>query len=123
MRTMHHHAVTFLSNPCISAWYTSRVPEACRIPIEYVSLHSCGLKCSCCGQGLSDVAWEFQDKYLATASDDFTLRLWEVATGECLRTLTGHTNYVFCCAFNPVKPILVLCSAPAALAVDTCTSP
>ena len=61
----------------------------------------------CAWQGLSDIAWEHRDKYLATASDDTTLRLWEASTGECLRTLEGHTHYVFCCAFNPVKPILV----------------
>lgn len=62
----------------------------------------------CYWQGLSDIAWEHRDRYLATASDDTTLRLWEAATGECLRTLEGHTHYVFCCAFNPVKPILVM---------------
>ena len=27
---------------------------------------------------------------LATAAGDDTVRLWDPATGECLRTLTGH---------------------------------
>ena len=53
-------------------------------------------------QGLSDVTWEASGSFLCTASDDQTLRLWEASTGACLRTLEGHTNYVFCCAFNPV---------------------
>ena len=49
--------------------------------------------------------------YLASASDDKTLRLWDVRTGACLRTLVGHTNYVFCCTFNPQGNLLVRDSA------------
>ena len=52
-------------------------------------------------QGCSDVAWEQRDKYICSASDDKTLKLWNAVTGECLRTLEGHTNYVVCCNFNP----------------------
>ncbi len=47
------------------------------------------------------MAWDPSDRYLATASDDRTLILWGAAAGERLRTLEGHTNFVFCCAFNP----------------------
>ena len=39
--------------------------------------------------------------YICSASDDKTLKLWNAVTGECLRTLEGHTNYVVCCNFNP----------------------
>ena len=52
-------------------------------------------------QGISDVAWHPTGKFLATASDDKTLKLWASNSGECLQTLTGHTSYVFCCAFSP----------------------
>ena len=52
-------------------------------------------------QGVSDVAWHPTGKYLASASDDKTLKLWASNSGECLRTLAGHTSYVFCCAFSP----------------------
>ena len=63
--------------------------------------------CADITQGLCDISWEHRDRYVATASDDHTVKLWEVTSGECLRTLEGHTHYVFCCAFNPLKPILV----------------
>ena len=58
-------------------------------------------------QGLSDVAWDPSSRFLASASDDYTLKLWRVSTGECLKTLIGHTHYVFCCAFSPNGNILV----------------
>lgn len=30
-----------------------------------------------------------------------TLRLWEVATGDCVKEFVGHKKYVFCCNFSP----------------------
>ena len=31
---------------------------------------------------------------LASASEDKTVKVWDVATGQCERTLHGHTDYV-----------------------------
>lgn len=58
-------------------------------------------------QGINCVAWDPRGRYLASGSDDQTARLWDAETGACLRTLPGHTNYVFCCQFDPVGHILV----------------
>ena len=38
---------------------------------------------------------------LASGSDDNTVRLWDVQTGEQLRTLEGHTDGVTSVAFSP----------------------
>jgi WD40 repeat protein len=38
---------------------------------------------------------------LTSGSDDYTIRLWEVATGSLVRTLSGHTNWVWSVAFSP----------------------
>ena len=41
---------------------------------------------------------------LVTGSDDGTARVWNVATGECERVLTGHTGgAVHTVAFDPVS--------------------
>lgn len=58
-------------------------------------------------QGISDIAWSSAGNYLCTASDDHTLKLWDACSGRCLRTLTGHTNFVFCCCFSPQGHLVV----------------
>ncbi|MBW2663375.1 MAG: PDZ domain-containing protein, partial [Deltaproteobacteria bacterium] len=40
-------------------------------------------------------------KYIASASQDKTVKLWSVASGECLKTFTGHTNILKSLSFSP----------------------
>ena len=40
-------------------------------------------------------------KYICSGSVDNTVRLWNVDTGENIRTLKGHTNYVKSVSFCP----------------------
>uniref|UniRef100_A0A2K5MRH6 Uncharacterized protein n=1 Tax=Cercocebus atys TaxID=9531 RepID=A0A2K5MRH6_CERAT len=47
--------------------------------------------------GISNVAW-FSDSNLFVS---------EVSSGEYLKTLKGHSNYVFCCNFNPQSNLTV----------------
>jgi WD40 repeat protein len=35
------------------------------------------------------------NRFALSGSDDCTLKLWEVATGKCLRTFTGHNKMVY----------------------------
>ncbi|KAK4538816.1 hypothetical protein CDCA_CDCA20G4841 [Cyanidium caldarium] len=69
------------------------------------------------GQGISDIAWAPQTLdggsdsiagplWLASASDDRTVRIWDVERGVAVRRLVGHANYVFCCNFNPQGNLL-----------------
>ena len=50
---------------------------------------------------VTSVAFSPDGTTLATGSRDKTARLWNVATGETIRTLTGHTKEVASVAFSP----------------------
>ncbi len=64
--------------------YTNRVWSVAFSPIPPTPLTKRG------GEGI-----------LASGNDDRTVKLWNLSTGKCFRTLQGHTNTVFTVAFSP----------------------
>ncbi|MEM6597947.1 MAG: NB-ARC domain-containing protein [Cyanobacteria bacterium P01_C01_bin.69] len=57
------------------------------------------------------VAFSPDGTQLVSGSADRTIKLWDVATGECLQTLEGHSNWVMSVAFSPDGTQLVSGSA------------
>lgn len=51
-------------------------------------------------RGVNAVAFATNGRWLATASSDKTVRLWDPATGDLLTTLPGHTAEVHSLAFS-----------------------
>ncbi|KAK3809386.1 MAG: WD40-repeat-containing domain protein [Benniella sp.] len=43
---------------------------------------------------------------IASGSGDSTIRLWDVDTGACRRTLGGHTGTVFSVAYSPLGDLM-----------------
>mmetsp|Transcript_63605 Transcript_63605/g.74500 ORF Transcript_63605/g.74500 Transcript_63605/m.74500 type:complete len:437 (-) Transcript_63605:200-1510(-) len=66
-------------------------------------------------RGINDVTFNRTSHYLATASDDKTLRLWDVTTqhqhsckhSQPLVEFRSHTNFAFSVRFNPQSNLLV----------------
>jgi COMPASS component SWD3 len=74
-------------------------------------------------EGISDIAWASNGEYLASASDDKTIKIWSieevshlhyrtwpknnVVQRDEVKTLNGHTNFVFCVNYNPNSNLLV----------------
>ena len=43
---------------------------------------------------------------MASSGDDQTVKLWDIHTGQCLKTLRGHTSWVRSLTFSPDNSIL-----------------
>jgi dipeptidyl aminopeptidase/acylaminoacyl peptidase len=52
-------------------------------------------------EGVFHVTWSPDGKWIATASRDRTVKLWDAASGRVVRTFTGHGNAVYSTAFSP----------------------
>jgi WD40 repeat protein len=47
------------------------------------------------------VAFSPDGSLIASGGDDRVIKVWDVQTGECLRTLHGHENWIQAIAFSP----------------------
>jgi eukaryotic-like serine/threonine-protein kinase len=65
---------------------------------------------------VNDVVFAPDGKQIATTSDDHTVRLWDVSTGEA-RVLSGHTDEVWQCRFSPSGRLLVSSSKDRSIRV------
>ena len=68
-------------------------------------------------RGVWDLAIHWQDKTLASASGDMTVKLWNLVELQCMRTFEGHTNSVIRVKFLPDGMNLVSTSADALIKV------
>ncbi|OAF68265.1 Alpha-COP [Intoshia linei] len=48
--------------------------------------------------------------WIISASDDQTCRIWNWQSRQCLGILAGHSNYVMCAIFHPVRNLVASCS-------------
>jgi WD40 repeat protein len=53
---------------------------------------------------------ELDNTILASGSQDQTVRLWNIETGHCLKTLQGHSGQVWSVAFSPTSDLLATAS-------------
>lgn len=58
--------------------------------------------------GVNDIVWlDDSGRYLASASDDCTIRIWDVEKESSINVLKGHDDFVFCLDQHPQHNILI----------------
>lgn len=62
---------------------------------------SLGLRMGHRSAGVREVACRPGGRHVASAAEDRTLAIWDIATGERCATLPGHEKYVECVAYRP----------------------
>ena len=71
--------------------------------------------------GHQDWVWHVcfspDDRFIATASDDTTIRLWDADTGNCLQMFSGHQGWVVSVAFHPHQPLIASSSVDGTVRV------
>ena len=50
---------------------------------------------------MNSVSFSRDGTKVASGSDDETVKLWDVTSGECLQTLEGHSDDVTSVSFSP----------------------
>lgn len=56
--------------------------------------------------GVNDLAWSSDSKFIASVSDDKTVKLHDIVIARTVKTMTGHTNYVISCSMNPQSSLI-----------------
>ena len=69
--------------------------------------------------------FSYDSRLVVSGGGDKTVKIWDVETGECLKTFNGHTGYVICCSFSHDSRLIVSCDSDKTVKiwdVETCPS-
>ncbi len=88
---------------------TARLWDATTGKLQYVLQHGRLITGVQMG-AVTNATWSPDGRTLATACEDQTARLWDVATGRLVRTLVGHSDWVWSAEWSPNGRTLLTCS-------------
>jgi len=66
---------------------------------------------------VNDAAFSPDGRFIVTASQDNTARIWETESGLLLGALAGHTAQIYCAGFSPDGKAIATSSADATVRI------
>ncbi|KAJ6276584.1 hypothetical protein J3E71DRAFT_395008 [Bipolaris maydis] len=81
--------------------FSQRAPDAIKIrPVLSEGWSACLQTLEDHGSDVTSVAFSHDSTRLASGSEDRTVKVWDVSSGECLQTFEGHEDYVTSITFS-----------------------
>ncbi|KAI8611683.1 WD40-repeat-containing domain protein [Chytriomyces sp. MP71] len=68
-------------------------------------------------EGVLSAAFSVDGKKIISSSKDYTIKIWDVRTGECTSTITGHTSWVNSVAYAPNGQFFVSASSDKSVCI------
>lgn len=94
IKIWNRHQV-FINDPLVPVAALHRLEQAGMNPLgEYTLLQSLE------GHGAAVNAIQVYDNKIVSASGDRTIKLWDIQSGQCLRTFPGHTKGIACVQYD-----------------------
>ncbi|ETO27560.1 WD-40 repeat-containing protein [Reticulomyxa filosa] len=59
---------------------------------------------------INDVKFSADGRMIISSSDDTTVRIWDIASGQQIQTFNGHSEFINCAEFSPDGITIVSCS-------------
>lgn len=59
-------------------------------------------------------------KYLVSVSDDKSIRIWDLKTGRCVKTIEAHSHFVTSVAYCSTSPIVATGSVDQSIKIWQC---
>ena len=98
----------------IEIWDIRHIEKLCEIKSEWIIHHyDIGVVPPPTGKhngSILSIAFSKDGNHIITTSEDKTVKMWDVSTGQLIGNFIGHSDYVYSASFSPDNRQIISCS-------------